>query len=228
MRGEHVERALQVPQVARVRDDAGHRRAHEIPVAVVLLVGHPVAALTEPAQVGREHDVALAREHVRVRRAFVVLLVGDAADARLPRTVPVDREQRGPGLDPIVRDEEIRGNRHGRLGVEHDALAPVRTTVNGLGDFELEGHRLGRRPEHRNETLAYARPPRLDFRRVVERARIGVDARLVKESPVGPVGEIAPAGHEASGLRVHTAPRAHCRPPARCRKYAGVSHAPGK
>src|SRR5689334_8762813 len=50
VRGEHVERALQVPQVALVRDDTFHRGAHEIPVAVVLVVGHPVAALAEPAQ----------------------------------------------------------------------------------------------------------------------------------------------------------------------------------
>ena len=55
--GEHVERTAQVPQVARERHDAGHRRADEVPVAVVLVVGHPVGAFTEAAEVGREHDV---------------------------------------------------------------------------------------------------------------------------------------------------------------------------
>ncbi len=58
VRGEHVEGPAQVPHVALERHDAGHRGAHQVPVAVVLVVGHEVGPLPEAAEVRGQHHVA--------------------------------------------------------------------------------------------------------------------------------------------------------------------------
>ena len=109
VRGEHVERALHVPEVAFERDDAGHRGAHEVPVAFVLVLGHPVVAFTEAAKVGREHDVAEFRELMRVVVARPALV--DPAHERLAWAVPVDRKHRGPGRRVAARVRNQEGTR---------------------------------------------------------------------------------------------------------------------
>ena len=81
------------------RHDAGHRGAHEVPVAVVLVVGHPVGALAEAAQVGREHDVARAsRARARTSSPSSCSRRSTPHMQRLARTVAVDREHRRSGL----------------------------------------------------------------------------------------------------------------------------------
>jgi hypothetical protein len=177
---------------------------------VVLLVGHPVGALAEAAEVGREHDVAVVRELVCVRGPFVVLFFGQIANARLAGTMAVDGEHRRPALDAFVGNEQVRRNRHRRFRVEHDALAPVRAAIDALGYFEIQGHRLGCRSEHRDDAVAHPCAPRVDLRGIVDGAGIGVDGRVVPEPPVRPVGEVARAGHAE--------PSAHSSPPARWRR----------
>ena len=68
-------------------------------------------------------------------------MVDEPADQVLARTVPVDREHsRTRGL-AIVRDEQVRGDRHVALGVEHDRLPAVRPAIFGAADLQLEaGH----------------------------------------------------------------------------------------
>ena len=215
--GEQVERTAQVPQVALERHDAGHRRADEVPVAVVLVVGHPVGAFTEAAEVGREHDMTHRRELVRVvvaRAAF-----DEAAHHRLARSVPVDREHGGSRRDPLVRDEQIRGHRHGGFGVDDDAVAAVRAAVDRLGDLDVRCHRDRVGSEQIEHARVGARPPRLEPGGIVDGTRIRRDDGFEVQAPVRPVGEVAHPRHASS---------AQPRPPARWLRYAGVSHADGK
>ena len=204
-----------------MRHDAVHRGAHEIPVAVVLVVGHPVGPLAEAAQVGREHDVALAREHVRVRRAFVVLLVEQAADARLARDRGRgSRASPGPGSVRSCGTRRYAGNRHRRLGVEHDAVAPVGAAVDRLGRLEIERHRLGRagRASSSSRSRTRARHGSSCAGEVVERARVGVDRGLVAEPPVRPVGEVAPPCSPSRSRRVAERPAETAREMAQVRR----------
>ena len=213
---QHVERAPEVPEVALERHDAGHRRAHEIPVAVVLVVGHPVAALAEAAQVGREHDVAERREHVRVVVARAARL--DAAHERLARAVPVDREHGGPGGVAARGDEEIRGHRHRLLDVEHDPRPRIVAAVDLLGGLEVE----------RDRRRVRAQPG----------IELGPGAPATRRRPRGATAAAAAtcsswsrqyAQLEKLRVRLTPARRAPSRArPARWRRYAGDSHAAGK
>jgi hypothetical protein len=106
---------------------------------LVLVLGHPVGALAETSQVGREHDVPVRRERVRVG----LVVAGDPAHRVLPGPVPVDGEHRGTGRAPVVRDEQVRGHRHRGLAVEHDVLAAVRTGILRREHFDLQRHRRG-------------------------------------------------------------------------------------
>ena len=203
-------------------NDAGHRGADEIPVAVVLVGRHPVGALAEAAQVGREHHVAERRERVRVVVAGTARL--DAAHQRLAGPVTVDREhgRAGRGVAARVRHEEIRGHRHRRLGVEHDAVPRVVAAVDRFG---RPRDRAGRAPDaHRGSAARSARVRARHASSSARRASTGpgrVDA-FELQAPVRPVGEVAGAGAHAGS------PSAQPRPPERWRRYVGDSHAAGK
>ena len=175
-----------------MRHDAGHRGAHEIPVAVVLLVGHPVGPLAEAAEVGREHDVALAREHVRVRRAFVVLLVERGRRcAPCPGPWPWIASTAGPGSVRSCGTRRYAGT---------DIVASVsnttrsrryvpQSTLSVVSRSSGTGSGAGRAARAADRARA---APRLEpAGEVVERARVGVDRGLVMEPPVRPVGEVA-------------------------------------
>ena len=128
----------------------------------------------------------------------------------LPGPWPWIASTAGPGSVAIVRHEQVRGHRHRRLGVEHDAVAAVRAAVDGLGRLEIERHRLGRRAEHREQPFAHvrARHGSSCVGEVVERARIGVDRGVVAQPPVRPVGEVAPPAHACSRTRRRAPSRA--------------------
>ncbi len=69
-------------------------------------------------------------------------------------------------------------------------------------DLEVERHGLGRGPEHREHSFrARALATARARRQVVERARIGVDRRLVLQPPVRPVREVASAVHARQSSR---------------------------
>jgi len=220
MPGQHVERALQVPEIAFERHDPRHRCAHEVPVAVVDVVGHPFAAFAESPQVGCEHDVTQRGERVRVVVALATRL--HAAEHALARPVAVDREHRGAWglLAPFVRHEQIRGSRHRALGVEDNPFTRVRATFNRLGGLYLQRYARGARAQHCIESLAHACSPRreLGIERI-DRARIARYDLVELQTPIRPVREVAPAAH---------APSVQPRPPETWRRYTGDSHADGK
>ena len=218
VRGQHVEGPAEVPEVALERHDAGHRGAHQVPVAVVLLVGHEVGPLAEAAEVRREHDVAGTRELIGVVVARATR--HDAAHQVLARSVAVDREHGGSGRVARVRHEQVRGHRHRALGVEDDAVAAVRAAIHRVGRLDVEWNRVGHGPEERAHPRVGAYPPLLELLGIVGEG-IGARDRVEVQAPVRPVGEVAPAGHEVGSS-------AQASPPARWRRYAGDSHAPGK
>ena len=103
------------------------------------------AALAEAAQVGREHDVAGAREHVRVRRALVVLLVD-----RRRRSAPCPDRARGSRAPPVrARPRSCGTSRYAGT----DIVASVSNTTRSrryvpqstlLGRLEIQRHGFGR------------------------------------------------------------------------------------
>ncbi len=128
---------------------------------MILPFRHPVGALAEPTQVGREYDVAKGCEHVRVVVARSAGL--DAAHVPLARTVAVDREHCRPGrrVAARVRNEQVRGDRHRVLDVEHDPRTRVRAAVDLFRGLEVERYRGGVRAEHLREAVARLRAPGL-------------------------------------------------------------------
>ena len=208
----------QVPEVALERHDAGHRGAHEVPVAVVLVVGHPVGALAEAAEVGREHDVAGAsRAGARSRRP------------RRPATRPHTSALPGPcpwiastaGSGPRSRScgtSRYAGTDIVRFGVEDDAVAAVRAAVDRLG-----------RSRRRAAPGPGSGPSSA-------RARASVRARHASNCsgsstghgsarrPSRAAGASTPS-RRSCDARVTIASSAQASPPARWRRYAGDSHA---
>ena len=188
---EHVERAAEIPQILRERVRAGGDSVDEVEIAAVLVGRVPVGTFAEAAQVGREHHVAALGELMRVVAVLRgdrggALLLAHAADLRLPGAVTVLREDGGAGLRAIVWDEQERRNRHRRLGVEDDRLAPIRSAVDGLAYLEFERDAFGHRPEQRVEAGAAPIAPRGDRARIVGRAWITYDELIEPEHPVGP------------------------------------------
>ncbi len=199
MTGQHVEAALEIPEVARQRHDSRHRCAHEIPVAVVLVVGHPIGACAEAAQVGRKDHVSRECELMGIvagvpvdLRAFGGIVVVDAAHHRLARPVAVDREHGRSRRVTTVRDEEKRRYRHRRFGVEHDLVETVRAAVDRVQHLQLERHGWRRRTQQRREASGHTRAPWFERGgEVSERARVRVLGRGQVELPVRPVREVA-------------------------------------
>ena len=63
---EDVEAAPQVPDVLAQRVPARHGRVHQVGVAGVVVLGRPVEALAEAAQIGSEDEVAPTGQLERV------------------------------------------------------------------------------------------------------------------------------------------------------------------
>ena len=217
--GEQVERTMQVPQVARERHDAGHRRADQVPVAVVLVVGHPVGAFTEAAEVGREHDVTHRRE-----------LVARSRRPRRPRRrrtaspCPVRaRGSRGPRIPAATRScgtSRYAGIDMVGFGVEDERSRRYVPQSTDSVHLDVRRHRRRVGSEQVDSRARGARPPRLepapDRRRDTDPTR----RRFEVQPPVRPVGEVARAGVKRPAPN-----RGH---PRGGWRYAGVSHAAGK
>jgi hypothetical protein len=92
--------------------------------------------------------------------------------------------------------------------------------VDRVGRLDVEWNGFGLGPEERAHACVGAYPPWREVLRIVGEG-IGARDRVELQAPVGPVGEIATAGHEVGSS-------AQASPPARWRRYAGDSHAPGK
>ena len=109
---------------------------------MVLVVGHPVGAFTEAAEVGREHDVTHSpRAGARSRRPRPPPARGRTAS-------PCPVRGRGSRARPVparVRascgTSRYAGTDMVRFGVEDDAVAAVRAAVDRLGDLDVERHR---------------------------------------------------------------------------------------
>ena len=97
----------EVPDVLRQGVPPGHDGVDEVGVAGVVVLGIPVLALPEAAQVGRQHDVPLPDELegvVAVRRVGVL----QPDRLGLARAVPVAGQHRRALGDPPVGDQQVR------------------------------------------------------------------------------------------------------------------------
>ena len=142
---QHVEAATQVPDVLGQRVPARHGGVDEVGVARVVVLGVPVQALAEAAQVRRQHDIAPAGQLERVVGVrHVGVLQPDHLG--LPRPVAVageDGRARVGASSRAVGDEQVGRHRHGVLGVEDDLVPPVAVAGDRLEGLDVERDRRG-------------------------------------------------------------------------------------
>jgi carbon monoxide dehydrogenase subunit G len=141
---EDVETAGQVPEVLGQRALPGHDGVDEVGVTDVVVGRVPVGPLSEAAEIGGEHHVAPPDQLDGVV-AVGGRGLGQTADERFARTVPVGGEDGGTRCRAVVGNQEIGRHRHCLLGVEDDLVAPVPVALHALESLELERDGLGER-----------------------------------------------------------------------------------
>ena len=106
---EHIEAAGEVPDVLAQRVPPGHDGMDQVGVAGVVVLGVPVLALTEAAQVGRQDDVALPDQ---LEAVVAIRRVGVLQPHRLGLSGPVTvtRQHGRPRRDPSRRDQQVGGH----------------------------------------------------------------------------------------------------------------------
>ena len=159
---QDVERSAEVPHVLGQRVPPGHHGVDEVGVAGVVIIGIPVLALSEAAEVRCEDDVAAPGQlvgvvgvgHVGVLETDRLGLAGAVAVAGQ------HRRTRAPSIDTGVRHEEVGRHRHGVLAVEDHLVAAVTVAVGRLEDLEVQGDGVGLGAEELVQRPAAALAPR--------------------------------------------------------------------
>ncbi len=174
--GQDIEAAPQVPDVLAQRVPARHGGVHQVGVADVVVLGRPVEPLAETAQIGGEDDVAPTGQLQRV----VGVGHGGVLEAHrlgLARSVSMAGQDGGPRLaiGTGIRHQQVRGHRHGVLGVEDDLVPAVPVAAGGLEHLEIRG------------APSRVRAPRA-------RPRPGAGARAIARRPRAPPRAADPRG----------------------------------
>ena len=148
----------------------------------------------------------------------------------LTRPVAVDRPARPhrAASRRVVGNEQIRRDRHGVLGVEHDLVPAVPVALDGLEGLDVERNRRGLGAEQLVKAAAATLDPRGDCRRVRLGERVFVRRGGQTNHPLIP-GRIVPdrrGQDEAPGVRRALCVIGHGGPFARSAPGRAVQHRP--
>ena len=187
-------RPHEVPEVLGERAPAGHDLVHEVGVTGVVVLGVPVQALAEAAQVRGQHHVAAPGELGRVVTTRLVPRL-DPADTGLARAVAVDGQDGRPRARTAVGHQEVGGYGHRVLGVVHQPVAAV--PVRRLAAVELGPRRDPFRPgrERRVQTGGEPDPPVAEGVEIPVGQRIRLDGGGQSGHHLEPGGEV-PVGRD--------------------------------
>ena len=186
--------AGQVPEVLGQWIPAPHHLVDQIGVAAVVVGRVPVGALSEAAQVGRQHHDGPAGPTRRRSRCPGASSGSRPHTSDLPGPWPWTARTAEPGVHPIVGDQQIGGDRHGVLGVEHDPLPPVAAARRLLGDLDVQGDPLGPRREERPQPGREPVTPRARSPPGRRRQRVGLFGRHQAAHHLEPGREVARLG----------------------------------
>ena len=158
---QHVEAAPQVPDVLGQRVPARHGGVDQVGVARVVVLGVPVEALAEAAQVGRQHDVAPPGQlEGVVGVGHVGVLQADHLGLARPVAVAGEDGRARRAVGALVGDEQVGRHRHGVLGVEDDLVPPVAVAGHRLERLDVERDRLRARARGARSGGRGSAPPR--------------------------------------------------------------------